>query len=140
MKFAIALCIVCFSTATGRTDDKEPSPHDANARHPAEVARIMALLPKIDATATYEKIIAQLGLPKDWDGGSVSSTHCTMVWRKLAPGYKFALNFDPVFKDGKIVLVFTEASFSAQNKPGFPADEYHTVYPYRSHKGMVNKK
>jgi hypothetical protein len=139
MKFAIALGILTFATATCRADDKEPNPHDAHAKHPPEVARIMKLLPQIDASASSGKIIAFLDLPKDWDGGSVSTTHCTMVWKKLAPGYHFALNFDPVFRDGKIVLVFTEASFSAQKKPGFPADEHHTVFPYRSHKGMVNK-
>ena len=115
------------------------NPHAPNAKHPDEVARIMKLLPKIEATDPYDKIIGTLGLPKDWDGGSVSSTHCTMVWRKLAPGYHFAMNFDPVFKDGKITLVFTEASFSAQKKPGFPPDEHHTIYPYRSAKGMVHK-
>jgi hypothetical protein len=32
-------------------------------------------LPSIDATDSYDKIIGMLGLPKDWDGGSVSSTH-----------------------------------------------------------------
>jgi hypothetical protein len=119
--------------------EDDGNPHAPNAKHPDEVARIMNLLPKIEATDSYEKIIGMLGLPKDWDGGSVSSTHCTMVWRKLAPGYHFALNFDPVLKDGKRTLVFTEASFSADHKPGRPPDEYHTVYPYRSWKGMVHK-
>jgi hypothetical protein len=139
MKFAIALGAIAFLAAPGRSDDKEPNSHDANAKHPPEVARIMKLLPQIQADASYDKIIAMLGLPKDWDDGSVSATHCTMVWKNLAPGYHFAVNFDPVPKGDKIVLVFTDASFSAQKKPGFPADEYHTVFPYRSRQGTVQK-
>jgi hypothetical protein len=117
---------------------KERNPHDPDAKHPARVAKIMKLLPKIPADASFRQIIAMLGLPKSWDGGSVSTTHCTMVWR-IAAGYKFALNFDPVWKGRAVRLVFTEASISAQRKPGFPPDEYHTVYPYRSWKGMVQR-
>jgi hypothetical protein len=142
MKSVISIFFVFFTVSllVGPlpAEDKENS-HAPNAQHPDEVARIMKLLPKIEATDTYDKIIGMLGLPKDWDGGSVSSTHCTMIWKKLMPGYHLALNFDPVFKDGKITLVFAEASFSAQKKPGFPPDEYHTIYPYRSYKGMVHK-
>jgi len=100
-----------------------------NAEHPAEIARIMKLLPQIPATASFDKINEILGLPKEWDGGSVSATHCTMVWRNLAPGYDFTLNFSPEGND-EVMLVFTEASFSAQG---------HTVYPYRSWKGMVGE-
>jgi len=118
---------------------KEGNPHAADAMHPEEIARIMKLLPKIEAGASFDKIIAMLGLPKDWDGGSVSSTHCTMVWKKIAPGYHFGLNFDPVVKEGRRTLVFTEASFSAPRKPGFPPEEYHTLFPYRVAKGMVHK-
>jgi hypothetical protein len=120
-------------------EDEEPRPHDANAKHPFAVTRIMGLLPHIPADASYHQIIALLGLPPDWDGGSVSSTHCSLVWRELAPGYHFVLNFDPMLKDGKLILVFTEASFSAHKKPGFPPNEYHTVFPYRSWKGMVSE-
>jgi hypothetical protein len=98
----------------------------------------MKLLPQIPADGSPDKIIALLGLAREPDGGSVSNTNFTMVWN-IAPGYHFVLNFDPVPKDGKIRLVFTEASFSAQEKAGFPPDEYHTVYPYRSPDGMVYK-
>jgi hypothetical protein len=142
MKPVMAIFLVCGTAillAAPLPAGDDGNPHAPNAMHPDEVAQIMKLLPQIEATDFFDKIIGMLGLPKDWDGGSVSSTHCTMVWRKLAPGYHFALNFDPVVKDGKIRLVFTEASFSAQKKPGLPPDEYHTIYPYRSWKGMVHK-
>jgi hypothetical protein len=112
------------------------SPHGVNARHPPEVARIMQLLPEIPANATLDEIIALLGLPRDWDGGSVSSTHCCMYW-EVAPGYRFELAFDPVPRDAKVHLEFREAGFAARNRPGFAAQEYHTVYPYRTWKGMV---
>jgi hypothetical protein len=97
----------------------------------------MALLPGIPADGSFEEIIALLGLSKDWIGGSVSSTHCDMAW-DIAPGYRFCLSFDPVFEDGTRALLFTGAGFSAQNKPGFRHDEYHTVYPYRARKGMAH--
>ena len=119
--------------------DIENAPHDANARHPLVVMRIMGLLPQIPADGSYDQIITLLGLPPKWDGGTASSTHFKIVWRNLAPGYRFALNFSPVLKDGKQILVFAEASFSAHKKPGFPPDQYHTVYPFRSWKGMVSK-
>jgi hypothetical protein len=143
LAFAVA-CQPCQSSDTEQRldvpspEDQIQSPHDENATHPDEVARIMKLLPQIPTDASYDKIIAMLGLLKDWEGSSVSNTHCTMVWY-ISPGYAFVLNFDPVFTAGKRTLVFTEASFSAQKKPGFPSDEYHTVYPYRSWKGMVYK-
>jgi hypothetical protein len=114
----------------------ETNPHAPNAKHPQEVARILKLLPEIPVTASFDEIIAMLGLPKDRTGGSVSSTHCTMTW-DVAPGYRFALSFDPEFQGDKLVLVFAEASFAAQSKPGFAPHEYHTVYPYRTWKGMV---
>jgi hypothetical protein len=117
---------------------KQSNPHEPNAKHPEKVARIMKLLPRIPVDASYDKIITFLGLPKDWDSGSVSTTHCTMVWN-IAPSYQFALNFDPLPRDGKIKLVFTDAYFSARGKRGFPPDEFHTIYPYHARKGMVQK-
>jgi hypothetical protein len=114
------------------------NPHAPNAEHPRAVARIMKRLPRIRGTASPGEIIRMLGLPKDWDGGSVSSTECSMYW-KVAPGYRFELSFDPVPRDGKLNLEFRGAGFAAQKKPGFAPQEYHTVYPYRTWKGMVNK-
>jgi hypothetical protein len=113
-------------------------PHAARPIHPPEVLRIMTLLPQISNRASVDEIIAQLGLPKKWDGGAVSATECTMVWN-LTGGYKFSLSFDPIPKKGKLTLEFREASFSAPNKPGFPTDEHHTVFPYRSWQGMRYK-
>ncbi len=119
--------------------EKAAGPHAKEATHPAEVARLMKRLPDIPVDGSLEEILAVLGLEDDWTGGGVSSTHCDMVWQ-IAPGYKLGLSFDPVpGKDASPRLVFVEAGFSAQNKPGFPADEYHTIYPYRTRKGMVSK-
>jgi hypothetical protein len=98
----------------------------------------MKLLPAIPAAASLDEIITLLGLPKDWSGGSVSSTHCCMYW-EVAPRYRFELSFDPVPRDGKLTVEFQEAGFAAQQKPGFAPDEYHTVYPYRTWKGMVTR-
>jgi hypothetical protein len=114
------------------------SPHAPNAQHPREVARIMKLLPDIPPDASVDEIIAMLRLAKSWNGGSVSSTHCCMFW-DVAPRYRLELSFDPVPRDGKLTLELREAGFSAQGKPGFGPDEYHTVYPYRTWKGMVTK-
>jgi hypothetical protein len=102
------------------------------------VARIMKLLPRIANRASVDELIALLGLPKNWDGGGVSATECTMIWN-FEGGYKFVLSFDPVPKNGKLTLEFREAAFSAPHKPGFPPDESHTVFPYRTWKGMVYK-
>ncbi len=117
----------------------EQDPHAANSKHPAAVARIVKLLPQIPADESPDRIIAMLGIPKDCDGGHVSNTGCSMVWKYIAPGYHFTLAFDPEVKEGKLTLKFGEARFSAQHKPGFPPEEYHTVYPYRSSEGMVYK-
>jgi hypothetical protein len=134
---AISGIVTCAAFAH-LSEEKEQNPHAPNAKHPEKVAAIMKKLSDMPVDASFDKIIAYLGLPKDWDGGSVSTTECTMVWN-IAPGYHFALNFDPVAMGDKITLVFTDASFSAQKKPGFPPDEFHTIYPYRSRKGMVEK-
>ena len=63
----------------------ERGPHAANSKHPESVARIMKLLPQIPADESPDKIIATLGLPKDWDGGEAGSTGCIMVWATGKP-------------------------------------------------------
>ena len=112
---------------------------DLPAKHPAEAARIMKLLPKIPASASADEIIKFLGLPNDFNEGHAGNMGFDMVWSKIALGYQFTLSFSPARKDGKITMVFAEAAFSALGAPGFPADDYYTVYPYRSAKGMIYK-
>src|SRR5262249_32711841 len=112
-------------------------PHGPIPRHPPEVARIMKLLPEIPASASHDEIIAFLGLPEEWDGGSFDVHLCTMVWEHIAPGYKFVLCFHPEPRGGKLTLLFVEASFSAQSMLCCSPDGRGTVYPYRTWKGMV---
>jgi hypothetical protein len=120
------------------TPTTQANPHASNAKHPTEVARIIERLSEIPVTASADEIIALLGLPKDWNGGSVSSTHCCMTW-DISTGYCFVLSVAPVAKDGKWALEFREAGFQAQGKPGFPPPEYHTIYPYHTWRGMQYK-
>ena len=133
------LAAITFSFLSSCTQPAPTGPHAKDATHPTEVTRLMKLLPDIPVDGSLEEILAVLGLQDDWTGGGVSSTRCDMVWQ-IAPGYQFELSFDPVHgKDGSLTLVFVGAGFAAQNKPGFPPDEYHTVYPYRMREGMVSR-
>lgn len=109
-----------------------PDPFGPNPRHPPEVVRLMNLLPGIPAAGSREDILRHLGLPP-CQSGSASGTHCHMLW-PIAPGYRLCLAYLPVPP-----FVFLEASISAQGKPGRPADEYCTIYPYRNRDGMVAK-
>jgi hypothetical protein len=99
----------------------------------------MRLLPKIPASADADEIIKFLGLPEHFEGGHAGSIGFNMVWTKIAPGYEFNISFGPKWKDGKIKYMFEEAAFSALKAPGYPPDDYYTIYPYRTAKGMVYK-
>ena len=116
----------------------ESNPHTPDAKHPAEVARIIKLLPDMPTSASPDDIEAMLMLPKP-DFGSIGGRHCEIYWN-IAPRYRFVLSFDPVWKERQLTLEFRSASIAAQGKPGFPLHEYHTVYPYRTWKGMVYSK
>jgi hypothetical protein len=118
--------------------NRDVAPKNPPGKHPAEVARIMKLLPKIRASASADEIIKFLGLPKDCDYGP-PGTGFTMSWNRIAPGYHFNLNFEPARKDGEVKFMLVEAAFSSLHAPGRPPDDYYTIYPYRSAKGMVYK-
>ena len=96
---------------------------------------MISQLSEIPRVAKLDSILQLLELSKDWDGGSVSSTHCVMVW-DVAPGYRFELSINPTPRDDDNIEVF-EAGFAAQNKPGFPLDEFHTVYPCLTTNGIA---
>lgn len=112
------------------------NPHARNANRPVEVARLMKLMPEIERDDSHEEIITKLGLLKDCDGGGVDGTGCCMLW-EIPPEYRFCLSFTVEEKNDKWILVFSQASFSAARKPGFPPHEYHTIYPFRDRKSMV---
>jgi hypothetical protein len=114
---------------------EEPNPHGRNAKHPEEVVRIMKLLCEIPADASEAKIIAFLGLPEKATFGFGDEHGTTMYW-DVAPGYRFRLHIFWGFGKPKLSL----AEFAATGKPGFPPEEYHTLYPYRSGTKMIEEE
>jgi hypothetical protein len=113
------------------------NPHARGARHPAAVERLMRLLPRIPKDGSYEQVRSMLGLDREPDGFEGSVTDLTEVW-DIAPGYRFELCFGVEIRGGRDpVRYFASAGFSAQNKPGLPPRQYHTIYPYRARQGMA---
>jgi hypothetical protein len=113
------------------------NPHARGAKHPAAVERLMRLLPRIPKDGSFAQIRSMLALDREPDGREGDTEELTEIWY-IAPGYRFALTFGVDIQEGRdTVRFFVGAGFSAQNKPGLPPREYHTIYPYRARQGMA---
>jgi hypothetical protein len=111
-----------------------PDPFGPNPRHPAEVVRLMKLLPGIPAGGSPEDIYRYLGLRvEDVKDGESSGLGFTAIWH-IATNYRFVLGFSRPHGDP----VFSEASIQALN-PGGGSHDYWILYPYRHRSGMVAK-
>jgi hypothetical protein len=125
------------------TASSPPAPSDPFGRmprHPPEVVRLMNLMPSLPAEGTLDDFLHHLGLQANWTGGSICGGGGAVMTWDIAPGYRFSLAISmPRTENGRSVASLSEASIAAQGKPGFPADHYHTIYPYRNWTGMVAK-
>ncbi|APR78919.1 Hypothetical protein A7982_04266 [Minicystis rosea] len=115
-------------------------PHEPGATHPASVRHILGLLPTIPSGAGPDQVHRFLGIAPDRapDGGGVESGEMTEVFN-LAPGYRLELSFAPAPEANPARVRFSAGSISAQRKPGFAPDEWHTLYPYRQGDRLVRQ-